>query len=95
MAVSLLTNQLQQETFIERKLRSVSAVNVFMYIHIYSKDIPIYYVTVRSDAHIEEDKSPQMRKSFMLIDIVIIRNLGTIVFCIILKITILRSTLCS
>ena len=30
MAVSLLTNQLQQETFIERKLRSVSVVNVLM-----------------------------------------------------------------
>ena len=57
MAVSLLTNQLiqlQEETFIERKLRSVSAVNVLMYIHIYSKDIPIYYVTAGSDAHIEE-----------------------------------------
>ena len=56
MAVSLLTvlNQLQQETFIEQKLRSVSAVNVLMYIHIYSKDIPIYYVTARSDAHTEE-----------------------------------------
>ena len=54
MAVSLLTDELQQETFIERKLRSVSVVNVLMYIHIYSKDIPINYVTERSDAHIEE-----------------------------------------
>ena len=33
VAVFLLTNQLQKETFIERKLRSVSFVNVLMYIH--------------------------------------------------------------
>ena len=39
---------------VERKLRSVSVVNVLMYIHTYSKDIPIYYVTARSDAHTEE-----------------------------------------
>ena len=30
IAVSLLTNQLQQETFIERKLRSVSVMNLLM-----------------------------------------------------------------
>ena len=30
IAVSLLTNQLQQKTFIERKLRSVSVMNLLM-----------------------------------------------------------------
>ena len=43
MAVSLLTNQLQQERFIERKFRSVSVMNLLMIYVLFNTREGVFY----------------------------------------------------
>ena len=80
------TDQLQQRNIYRAKIAQCICCE---YVYPY-----IYYVTARSDAHIEELRSINEKIIYAHRVIVIIRNLRTTVFCII-KIIILRKTLCS